>query len=108
MVVGSNPTTPINFVNDFVNELLAMVYSQGNSEKITEFMTIGGRQIGTPKASQKWVDDFLASRRQGVSELLSITETFYIVLSALTSHQQASTTIYPLCRLVMPNGITTK
>jgi len=44
-----------------------MVYSQRNPEEITEFLTIGGVQIGTPIASQKWVDEFLASRRQGLS-----------------------------------------
>ena len=44
-----------------------MVYSQDKSPKTTEFL-IGGLQIGTPTASQNWVDDFLASRRQGLSE----------------------------------------
>jgi site-specific recombinase XerD len=44
-----------------------MVYSQGKPQKPTEFM-IGGLQIGTPTASQKWVDEFLASRRQGLSD----------------------------------------
>jgi len=47
-----------------------MVYSQGDPEKATEFM-IGGVQIGTPRASQKWVDEFLASRRQGLSDRTS-------------------------------------
>jgi hypothetical protein len=71
VVGGSNPLTPTleqtDFVNDFVNKILAMVYSQGKPQKTTEFM-IGGLQIGTPKASQNWVDEFLASRRQGLSQ----------------------------------------
>jgi site-specific recombinase XerD len=44
-----------------------MAYEQNDKEKITELLTIGGLQIGTPTASQKWVDEFLASRRQGLS-----------------------------------------
>jgi site-specific recombinase XerD len=44
-----------------------MAYEQNDPEKITEFLTVGGLQIGTPTASQKWVDEFLASRRQGLS-----------------------------------------
>jgi len=71
VVGGSNPLTPTfeqtDFVNDLVNKLLAMVYSQGEPQKPTEFM-IGALQIGTPTASQKWVDEFLASRRQGLSQ----------------------------------------
>jgi site-specific recombinase XerD len=71
VVGGSNPLTPTfeqtDFVNDLVNKLLAMVYSQGKPQKPTEFM-IGGLQIGTPTASQRWVDEFLASRRQGLSD----------------------------------------
>lgn len=66
MVVGSNPTTPTSFVNDFVNNLLAMIYEQSKDPQMTELL-IGGLQIGTPTASQKWVDEFLASRRQGLS-----------------------------------------
>jgi len=71
VVGGSNPLTPTleqtDFVNDLVNKLLAMVYSQGKPQKPTEFL-IGGLQIGTPKASQRWVDEFFASRRQGLSQ----------------------------------------
>jgi len=71
VVGGSNPLTPTfeqtDFVNDLVNRLLAMVYSQGEPPKTTEFL-IPAIQIGTPTASQKWVDEFLASRRQGLSE----------------------------------------
>jgi len=44
-----------------------MAYEQNDKEKITELLTIGGLQIGTPTANQKWVDEFLASRRQGLS-----------------------------------------
>jgi len=44
-----------------------MVYSQQNSEKSTEYLTIGSLAIGTPKLTQKWFDEFLASRRQGIS-----------------------------------------
>jgi len=44
-----------------------MVYSQGKPEEITEFLTIGGLQLGTPRAKQQWIDEFLASRRQGLS-----------------------------------------
>ncbi len=67
MVVGSNPTTPTKFVNDFVNNLLAMIYAQNKDPQMTELF-FGGLQIGTPTASQKWVDEFLASRRQGLSK----------------------------------------
>ena len=67
MVGGSNPLAPTSFVNDFVNNLLAMIYSQGKSQEPTEFL-IGGLQIGTPTASQKWVDEFPARRRQGLSD----------------------------------------
>jgi hypothetical protein len=71
VVGGSNPLTPIleqtDLVNDLINRLLAMVYSQGKSQKTTEFL-IAGLQIGTPTTSQKWVDEFFASRRQGLSE----------------------------------------
>ena len=71
MVGGSNPLTPTfeqtEPVNDLVNKLLAMVHSQGKPQKPTEFL-IGPLQIGTPTASQKWVDEFLASRRQGLSD----------------------------------------
>jgi integrase/recombinase XerD len=66
-VGSSNLPAPTSFVNDFVNKLLAMAYAQNDPEKITELLTIGGLQIGTPTASQKWVDEFLASRRQGLS-----------------------------------------
>jgi site-specific recombinase XerD len=44
-----------------------MVYSQEKPQEITEFLSIGGVQLGTPKAKQQWIDDFLASRRQGLS-----------------------------------------
>ena len=44
-----------------------MVYAQGKQPETTEFLTLGGLQIGTPKATQQWVDEFLASRRQGLS-----------------------------------------
>ena len=54
-------------VNDFVNKILAMVYSQGKPEEITEYLTIGGLALGTPRAKQSWVDEFLASRRQNLS-----------------------------------------
>ena len=70
MVGGSNPPTPtiknIDFVNDFVNKILSVMYSQDKRQETTEFL-IGGLQIGTPTTSQKWVDEFLASRRQGLS-----------------------------------------
>ncbi len=68
MVAGSNPAAPTSFVNDFVNNLLAMIYSQGKQGEPTEFLTLGRLQIGTPKATQQWVDEFLASRRQGISQ----------------------------------------
>jgi hypothetical protein len=45
-----------------------MVYSQRNPEEITEYLTIGRLGIGTPRAKQQWVDEFLASRRQGLSQ----------------------------------------
>jgi len=68
--VGSRPTRlTLNnkgSVNDFVNKILAMAQIQGNQE-ITEFLSIGGLQLGTPIATQKWIDEFLASRRQGLS-----------------------------------------
>ena len=71
MVGGSNPLTPTSeetdLVNDLVNKLLALVYSQDRPRKPTEFM-LGGLQIGTAKASQKWVDEFLFSRRQGLAQ----------------------------------------
>jgi len=70
-VTGSRPVRPTlkssSSVNDFVNKILAMVYSQEKPEEITEFLTIGGLQLGTPKAKQQWIDEFLASRRQGLS-----------------------------------------
>ncbi len=70
-VTGSNPVRPTlgnqESVNDFVNKILAMVYSQGETPKTTEFLTIGRLEIGTPRAKQQWIDDFLASRRQGLS-----------------------------------------
>jgi len=43
-----------------------MLRHQSQPSRATEFM-IGPLQIGTPKASQNWVDEFLASRRQGMS-----------------------------------------
>ncbi len=43
-----------------------MAQIQGNQE-VTEFLSIGGLQLGTPIANQKWIDEFLASRRQGLS-----------------------------------------
>ncbi|RLI34684.1 hypothetical protein DRO66_08450 [Candidatus Bathyarchaeota archaeon] len=49
-------------VNDFVNKILAMIYEHKNDPQMTEFLTVGGVQLGTPKAKQQWVDDFLASR----------------------------------------------
>ena len=55
-------------VNDFVNKLLAMVYSQRNPEEITQYLTIGGLALGTPRAKQQWIDEFFASRRQGLSQ----------------------------------------
>ena len=71
MVGGSNPLTPTleqtDSVDDLVNTLLATVYYQGKPQKPAEFM-IGGLQIGTPTASQKWVDEFPARRRQGLSD----------------------------------------
>ncbi|MHA2068505.1 MAG: tyrosine-type recombinase/integrase [Candidatus Thorarchaeota archaeon] len=67
VVGGSNPLAPTLEQTDFVNNLLAMIYSQGRSQEPTEFL-IGGLQIGTPTVSQEWVDEFLASRRQGLSE----------------------------------------
>ena len=70
-VLGSSPRRlTLNnkgSVNDFVNKILAMAQTQGNQE-ITEFLSIGGLQLGTPIANQKWIDEFLASRRQGLSE----------------------------------------
>ncbi len=44
-----------------------MVYSQRNPEEVTEFLPIGGLRLGTPRATQQWVDEFLGSRRQGLS-----------------------------------------
>ena len=44
-----------------------MVYSQGDPEKVTQYLTIGGIAIGTPRAKQEWIDEFLRSRRQGLS-----------------------------------------
>ena len=44
-----------------------MIYEQNKDPQMTE-LKIGGLQIGTPTASQKWVDEFLASRRQGLSK----------------------------------------
>jgi hypothetical protein len=71
VVGGSNPLTPIleqtDSVDDLVNRLLTTVCYQGKPQKPAEFM-IGGLQIGTPTASQRWVDEFLASRRQGLSD----------------------------------------
>jgi len=71
VVGGSNPLTPIleqtDFVNDLVNKLLAMVYSQRKPEQTTQYLTIGGLALGTPRAKQEWIDEFLASRRQGLS-----------------------------------------
>ena len=43
-------------------------HNQRNSEKFTEFLTIGSLQIGIPIVKQQWIDEFLASRRQGLSE----------------------------------------
>ena len=43
-----------------------MIYAQNKDPQMTELL-IGGVQIGTPTATQKWVDEFLASRRQGLS-----------------------------------------
>jgi hypothetical protein len=44
-----------------------MVHAQENPQEITEFLTVGNLQLGTPKAKQQWIDEFLASRRQGLS-----------------------------------------
>ena len=54
-------------VNDFANNLLAMIYEQNKDPQMTEFLTVGGIQLGTPKVKQQWVDDFLASRPQNTS-----------------------------------------
>jgi len=43
-----------------------MIYEQNKDPQMTEFL-IGGLQIGTPKVSQQWVDEFLASRPQNTS-----------------------------------------
>ncbi len=71
MVGGSNPLTPISsqdeFVNHLVNTFLAMLYERRDHSGTTEFM-LGPLQIGTPTASQKWVDEFLGSRRQGLAD----------------------------------------
>ena len=48
-----------------------MIYSQNKDPQMTELLTIGSWQVGTPTASQKWVDDFLTSRRQGLSDRTS-------------------------------------
>lgn len=45
-----------------------MVHAQEDPEKITEYLTVGNLQFGTPKAKQQWIDEFLASRRQGLSQ----------------------------------------
>lgn len=42
-----------------------MIYSQEKPEEITELLTIGGLQFGTPKAKEQWIDEFLTGRRQG-------------------------------------------
>ena len=55
------------FVNDFVNNLLAMVYERNKDPQMTELL-IGSLQIGTPKVNQQWVDEFLASRPQNTSQ----------------------------------------
>jgi len=68
VVAGSNPAAPTSFVNDFVNNLLAMIYSQEKREETISFLTLGGLKFGTPKATQQWVDEFLASRAQGISQ----------------------------------------
>lgn len=71
MVLGSNPRRPRidnqTFVNDFVNNILAMMQNQDNP-KYTEFLRVGGLQIGTPISTQKWINEFIASRRQGLSK----------------------------------------
>ena len=56
------------FVNDFVNNLLAMIYEQKDNPQMTELLTIGGLQLGTPKVKQQWIDEFLASRPQNTSQ----------------------------------------
>jgi site-specific recombinase XerD len=72
VVLGSNPrrltlnTNP--FVNDFVNSILAMAQAQYDPDKLTQFMTVGGLQLGNPTASQKWLNEFIKSRRQGLSK----------------------------------------
>jgi len=70
-VTGSIPvrltTENPSFVNDFVNILLAMIYEQNKDPKMTELL-IGGVQIGTPKVSQQWVDEFLSCRPQNTSQ----------------------------------------
>ncbi|MFC1971618.1 tyrosine-type recombinase/integrase [Chloroflexota bacterium] len=58
-------------VNDIVSKIIAMTYAQGKPQQPTEFLTIGSLQIGTPIVKQQWVDDFLASRRQGLSDRTS-------------------------------------
>jgi len=45
-----------------------MVYSQRNPEEVTKYLTIGGLAIGAPRAKQEWIDEFLASRRQNLSD----------------------------------------
>ena len=69
-VTGSIPvrltTENTHSVNDFVNNLLAMIYEQNKDPQTTELL-IGGVQLGTPKVKQQWVDDFLASRPQNTS-----------------------------------------
>ncbi len=44
-----------------------MIYEQNKDPQMTELL-IGSLQIGTPKVSQQWVDDFLASRPQNTSQ----------------------------------------
>jgi len=70
-VAGSRPARPTldnnQSVNDFVNKILAMVHAQENPQEITEYLTLGNLQLGTPRAKQQWIDEFLASRRQGLS-----------------------------------------
>ena len=43
-----------------------MMYNQ--SQEITQYLTIGNHQFFVPSIKQQWIDDFLTSRRQGLSQ----------------------------------------
>ena len=45
-----------------------MTQEQYDPEKITQFLKIGGLQVGNPKVTKQWIDDFITNRRQNLSK----------------------------------------